>query len=120
MHLATTVARATSKVALVAATLVCLASLGGIMAYAFVALVPLHWLATREAGPYENAMWTVLAALSVLEATWIIGFVATGSDVGGAVIGVVLGLATATLFLRMRLARLDPTGTRRSIPMPAN
>jgi hypothetical protein len=118
VHLATTIARTAAKVALVAATLVCLASLGGVMAYAFVVLVPLHWLATRESGPYEHAMWTVLAALSVFEATWIIGFVATGSDVGGAVIGVALGLATAVLFLRMRLVRVDPGGGCRDLTAP--
>lgn len=49
--------RTVLKALLVAATVVCLLSIGGAMMLAFPVLVLLHWLASRGSGPYGTGGW---------------------------------------------------------------
>ena len=93
------------KVVLVAATLVCLASIGGAMVVAFPVLVPLHWFAAEKSGPYATAGWALLAALSLLEAGWILSYLVTANATTGAVVGAVAALVAIVLFMRRGMDR---------------
>ncbi len=89
------------KLLLAAATLLCLASMGGAMLYAFPVLVPLHWLAARSSrSPAAVGAWALLAGLSLFEAGWMLTYVATGHEAVAVSLGVVALAATITLFLR--------------------
>ena len=98
------------KVALLAATLVCLASLGGAMLLAWWLLVPLHWLAARNAGPVETAGWGVLAGLSLAEVATLSLYVVSGDGVHLAVVFVGVLAATAVAFIRKRSAAVATSG----------
>ena len=74
-----------AKTMLVAATIVCLLSIGGAMLFAFPVLVPLHWRASRHSGPDATGGWALLAGLSVFEAGWMWGFVLSDNGTIGAV-----------------------------------
>lgn len=66
--------RVVYRVILVTVTLLCLASIGGVMAGAAPILLPLLWLAARRSGAWGRGGWTALAALSAAEAAWIYGY----------------------------------------------
>ena len=93
-------ARFVAKLLLVAVTLLCLASMGGAMLYAFPVLVPLHWLASRSSGPAAVGGWALLAGLSLFQGAWMLTYVATGSPLPSMTVGAVALVATVTLFLR--------------------
>ncbi len=88
------------KTVLVLATLVCLASIGGAMLFAFPVLVPLQWLAARRSGPYATGAWALLAGLSMFEAGWMLAYVATDAVMFSMVVGLVVGASTAVTFVR--------------------
>lgn len=89
-----------AKTVLVAATIVCLLSIGGAMLFAFPVLLPLHWLASRDSGPYATGGWAFLAAMSVFEAGWMLTYVLTDNGTIGFVVGVAVAIAVATAFIR--------------------
>ena len=91
---------AVGKVLLVAVTLVCLASIGGAMLFAFPVLVPLHWLAARSARPPGRIGWAILAGASLYEAGWMLTYVATKRTGVSLAVGGFAGLAGALLIAR--------------------
>ena len=90
------------KVLLVAVTLVCLASMGGAMLYAFPVLVPLHWLAARSAEPLGRLGWAFLAAASLYEAGWMLTYMATRQPALSLAVGGVAGAVGAVVVARTR------------------
>jgi hypothetical protein len=100
-----------AKAVLVAATVVCLLSIGGAMLFAFPVLLPLHWWASRDSGPYATGGWAFLAAMSVFEAGWMWTYVLTDNGTIGLVVGIVAASATATAFVRR--------GARRAVTVRA-
>lgn len=87
------------RLALVLVTLLCLSSMGGAMVFAFPVLVPLHWLAASNSGPFAVGGWALLSALSVLEGAWILSYAASRSTALGLIIGLVAAVGVAVLFL---------------------
>jgi hypothetical protein len=90
-----------------AVTVLCLLSMGGAMLYAWPVLVPLHWLLARRSGPMGTAWWSLLAGMSVFEASWMLAWVVSRNAALALTIGVVAAVATMTLFLRRRVALVD-------------
>lgn len=88
-----------ARLVLVAVTLVCLASMGGAMLFAFPLLVPLHWLASAGRNPFRTAGWALLAGLSVFEGGWMMSYGFTRNAGGSAIVGAVAGLVVAVAFL---------------------
>lgn len=88
------------KTLLVAVTVLCLLSIGGAMLFAAPLLVPLHWLAARDGGPYKVGAWAVLAAASVFEYGWMAIYAVTENGGLGLTVGAVAALLTGWLFLR--------------------
>jgi hypothetical protein len=95
-----------AKVALVLVTLVCAASLGGAMGYAWPVLVPLHVLAARRSGPYGTAGWGFLAAASMAEAAWIGTYVVVGTGVFLLLVPSAAMVATGVGFIALRTRAL--------------
>ena len=95
-----TAVAAAGRALLVAATVVCLLSMGGAMLFAFPVLVPLHWLAARDTGPNATAAWALLAGMSIFEAGWMLTYVLTDQAGPSLVVGAVLGIWTVVLFVR--------------------
>lgn len=91
--------RTVLKALLVAATVVCLLSIGGAMMLAFPVLVPLHWLASRGSGPYGTGGWTFLAFASVFQGAWMLTYAATGNGWAGLAVAVVAAVGIAVAFL---------------------
>ena len=87
------------KLALVLVTLLCLSSMGGAMLIAFPVLVPLHWFAARDSGPFAVGGWTLLSALSVLEGVWMLAYLGSNSAALGLVIALTAATALVALFL---------------------
>ena len=96
---------AVGKVVLVLATLVCLASMGGAMLFAFPVLVPLHWLAATRSGPVAVGGWALLAALSIFEAGWMLAYLATDNAGLGFALGGLAATGTAAGFLLRSASR---------------
>jgi len=92
--------RIVGAVVLVAATLVCLASMGGAMLVAVWALVPLHWLAARGRGPVTVAFWALLAGASAFVPGALWTYVLTRAEVLGLLVGAGAFVAVVTWFLR--------------------
>jgi len=90
------------KVLLVAATLLCLSSIGGAMLFAFPVLVPLHWLAARSAPSIGRLGWAFLAGASLFEAGWMLTYIATERAAVSVAVGGLLGLAGAMVIARSR------------------
>ena len=88
------------KTLLVLATLVCLASIGGAMLFAFPVLVPLHVVASRGSGPFATGGWALLAGLSIFEAGWMLTYVATEAEALSLATGAVAGGLTAAGVIR--------------------
>lgn len=93
---------------LVLATVLFLLSMGGGMLFVWWVLVPLHWVAARDSGPGATAGWALLAAASMGEVGWMVGYVAIDDEVVAALIGLATSIATAALFLAARLRRISP------------
>src|SRR5688572_31861902 len=91
---------AVAKVVLVAATVVCLLSIGGAMLVAVPVLVPLHWVVSRDSGPFGTGGWAFLAAMSMLEAGWMLTYVISENEVLGLVIGIAVAIGTAAAIIR--------------------
>ncbi len=89
-----------AKILLVLATVLCLLSIGGAMLFAAPLLVPLHWLAARDAGPYKVGAWTVLAAASVFEYGWMGVYAVTENEWLSPATGAGAALLTGWVFLR--------------------
>ena len=90
---------AVGKLALVLVTLLCLSSMGGAMLFAFPVLVPLHWLVARDSSPFAVGGWALLAALSVFEGAWMLGYLASSSVAVGLALAVAAGVGVAASFL---------------------
>ena len=88
-----------AKLVLVLVTLVCLASIGGAMLFAFPVLVPLHWLAARGSGPVAVGGWALLAGLSVFEAGWMLAYLVTDASGASVALGALAGGGVTVLFL---------------------
>jgi hypothetical protein len=88
------------KVVLVGATVLCLLSIGGAMLFAFPVLVPLHWVVSRDSGPYGTGGWAFLAALSMFEASWMLTYVFSEHEVSSVIVGAVVAAGTAAAFVR--------------------
>ena len=90
-------------------TLVFLASMGGGMLYVWWLLVPLHWLATRDAGPYATAGFAFLAASSLSEVAWMGTYGVTGDGAAPTAAGLLTFVVTLGAFFAARLRRIPPT-----------
>ena len=101
------------KLSLVLVTLLCLSSMGGAMLVAFPVLVPLHWFAARDSGPYAVGGWTLLSALSVLEGVWMLAYLGSNNSKVGLVVALIAATALAALFLLQAADRAAsrPTGS---------
>ena len=102
-----TAVAALGKAVLVAATVVCLLSMGGAMLFAFPVLVPLHWLAARDKGPNATAAWALLAGMSIFEAGWMLTYVLTHEGGPSLAVGAVLGIWTVFLFVKRGADRAE-------------
>lgn len=87
------------RLVLVLVTLLCLSSMGGAMLLAFPVLVPLHWLAARDSGPYAVGGWALLAGLSVFEGAWMLTYLASNSAGVGLAVGLTGAVVVAAFFL---------------------
>jgi LPXTG-motif cell wall-anchored protein len=87
------------KIGLVAATVVALLSLGGLMMFVFPALVLGHLWALRRAHSAERWVWFVLASASAAQWVWEVTYPSTGGSSPSA--WIIMGMAvaiTASLF----------------------
>ena len=94
-----------ARTSLVAVTMLCLLSMGGAMLFAFPFLVPMHWLAARDSGPYAFGAWSFLAAVSMFEAGWMSFYVVSENEFLSVLAGAVVALGTAAIFLHRGAAR---------------
>lgn len=102
------------RVILVAATLICLASIGGAMAGAAPILLPLLWLAARHSGTWGRGAWISLAALSAAEAAWIYAYWLYGR---GSILLLWMPIAAAVLVVVIFTGTLtQPDGGGSSFP----
>ena len=94
-----------AKTILVAVTILCLLSMGGAMLFAFPFLVPMHWLAARDRGPYAFGAWSFLAAISMFEAGWMLFYAVSENEFMSVLAGTLVAVSTAVAFLRRGAAR---------------
>ena len=97
--------RTLGRAVLVATTIVFLLSMGGGMLYVWWLLVPLHWLAARDAGPTATVGWSLLAASSLGEVAWMTAY-AADAEATATIVGVAVAVATVAGFLAARLRRI--------------
>ena len=106
-------ARVSSGIALAAVTVLALSSIGGLVGWMAPVLLPLHWLAARHSRAVTRFIWIALAALTVAEATWILGYLVSGRDSPALwLIAIVALLAVALGFERSTREPLYGTGAR--------
>jgi hypothetical protein len=97
---------------LAAVTLVAMLSYGGLLIFLFLPLGVGMWWAVRHSSRIESVSWVALAGLAGAEWAWQISYPVTeGDSPSASVIGVVGGVASATLMTlgaRYRLTRVVP------------
>jgi hypothetical protein len=93
------------KVLLVAATVLAMLSLGGLLIFAFPVLAVGAWWAVRRSGPLERIGWIALASLAAAEWAWEITYPVTeGESPGSWIVAAVAGAVTASLLATINRA----------------
>ena len=88
-----------ARTLLAAGSVIALLSFGGQIVLAPL-LVPLQWGAAKNSHVPGRALFTVLAALLMIEFGWIFGFLITQNEVAGGILGLFVAAAGILWFYR--------------------